>query len=150
MSSITSLADNQKGIDTVQQYSFQNQKGAIAIALYSNSALLVLNGISLKSDKVIQSFWVSTEEMYILQQATRHSSSNFLRASFLKMREMFTQIIVVSRRISASISEHLYQLLKFHKPSPQTRMLSPSILLSRANYPSKFMITTLSKNSKVL
>ena len=55
-SMITSLAENQKGIDTVQQYSFQSQKGAIAIALYSNSALLVLNGISLKSDKVIQSF----------------------------------------------------------------------------------------------
>ena len=42
--------DCQKGVNAVQRCSIENQKGAIAVqSLYGDSALLVLNGISLNS-----------------------------------------------------------------------------------------------------
>ena len=57
-----SLVERQKGVNTVQRSSTENHKGAIAIyTLYSKSALLVLNGTVLNSDKTFldlnQQYW---------------------------------------------------------------------------------------------
>ena len=50
------LAENQKGINAVQQYFVENQKGTtnkVPQTLYSDSTLLVLNRTSLISDNAL-------------------------------------------------------------------------------------------------
>ena len=51
---LSSSAESQKGVNDVQRCSVENQKGAIAIEfVMSDSALLVLNGTLLNSDKAL-------------------------------------------------------------------------------------------------
>ena len=45
-----SSVESQKGIITIQRYSFENKKGDIAVQIQSDSALMVLKGTSLNSD----------------------------------------------------------------------------------------------------
>ena len=50
-------SESQKGVNAVQQCSVENQKGAVLIELvYSDSALLVLNGTSLRWINVLLAF----------------------------------------------------------------------------------------------
>ena len=51
----------QKGVNAVQRYSIENQKGALAVSgVYGDNALLVLDEISLNS---IIPFWLTIKDI---------------------------------------------------------------------------------------
>ena len=102
------LLRGQKGVITIQQCSIQNQKGAITMDLYSNSALLVLKRTSLNSDNALLAFnwwyklWRFTTRIFFLIKKRKKKKESQLRArrALLQIKD----VLLRTRRVLLSLT----------------------------------------------